>query len=117
MALKSELMASSLPTAAASKLGFDTPATAVAAAGASQVTATPLTSNFSLVTTGSGGVIIQERHAITIVYNGLGGALNVYPPSGCSINAIAANSPFSLTSGKCAIIMCAGTNYSLYMSA
>ena len=117
MALKSELMAAGMPVGQASKIGFDTPNITVAAAGANQAAATPLVSNFAIIASGSGGVIINERHSMTCVFNNSGGAVNVYPPVGSSINAGAANAAFSLSNGKSALIVSAGTNFMLNMSA
>lgn len=117
MALKQELMASSLPAAAASKLGYDTPALTVAAAGSGQTSATLLTSNFSLVASGSGGVLITELKSQTAVINASGGNINVYPPSGMNINNLAANAAFVLTSAKQAVFVPAGVTYVGIMSA
>lgn len=120
MALKQELMASSLPGAAASKIGFDTPNTAVAAAGSTQGGATVLTSNFSLVTSGgAGGVIIREQHAPTVVSvaSGAGGTITVYPPLGGSINNSAANTGFTLAVGVTGIFIPAGLNWMAIRSA
>lgn len=120
MALKAELMASSLPGAAASKIGFDAPATAVAAAGSTQGGATPLVSNFSIVTSGgAGGVIISEKHALTtvIVASGAGGTITVYPPVGGTINNLSANAGFAVAVGKQAIFFPAGLNWTAILSA
>lgn len=120
MALKQELMASSLPGAAASKIGFDTPAAAVAAAGSTQGAATPLVSNFSIVTSGgAGGVIITEKHAPTVVAvaSGAGGTITVYPPVGGTINALAANAGFAVAISKQAMFIPAGLNWAAILSA
>jgi hypothetical protein len=117
MALKQELMASGLSAAAASKIGYDTPATNVAAAGTTQSTATPLISNFSIVASGAGGVLLTELRAPTIVVNNSGAAVNVFPPVGCSINALAVNTAFSLTNGKQAQFTPAGVLFAGIMSA
>jgi hypothetical protein len=117
MALKQELMASSLPAQAANKLGYDTAALTVAAAGSGQTSATLLTSNFSLVASGSGGVLIGAKDGVTVVINASGGNINVYPPSGCSINNLSANGAFTLTSAKQAIFVTAGLNIAAIMSA
>lgn len=120
MALKQELMASSLPAAAASKLGYDTPATAVAQAGSSLATATLLTSNFSIVTSGTGGVQITELKSPTVVINNSGASCNVYPPaspSSCAINALSAGAAFAVANGKQAIFIPAGPNFVGLLSA
>lgn len=118
MALKDELMHSSLPAAAASKLGFDTGALTVTAAGSTQGGATTLVSNFSLVTGGSGGgVLINEKHAMTAVINNTGGNVTVYPPVGGSINALSANAGLVVGNGKQAIFVPAGLNWVGILSA
>jgi len=117
MALKSELMASSLPASAASKLGFDAPATAVAQAGSGQSTATALVSNFSIVTSGTGGVIITELRSPTVVINTSGASCNVYPPVGSSINGLSANTAFAVGNNKQAYFEPAGTNFVGILSA
>jgi len=114
MALKSELMASSLPASAASKLGFDTPAT-VAAAGSGQSTATVLAGNYANVTSGSGGVLLAEK--LAAVVNTSGGSLNVYPPSGQSINGLSANAAFAVGNNKQALFIQAGTVWLGILSA
>lgn len=116
MALKGDLMASSLPAQAANKLGFDA-LTAFAAAGASQTTATTLTSNCANVSSGSGGVIIGQPDGINVIVNTSGGAVNVYPPVGGTINGGTLNAAFSLTNNKTLIVFSAGLNYIANMSA
>ena len=118
MALKGELMASSLPAAAANKLGFDAQAT-VSAAGTTQGTATTLVSNFSNVTTAAAnsGVIIGRANEINVVINNGANPVKVYPPSGHAINGGSANAAFTVTNGKAAIFYPAGTNWCANMSA
>lgn len=115
MALKSELMASSLPASVASKLGFDPPASSVAAAGSGQSTATLLTSNFSIVASGSGGVQLAGK--IAAVINTSGGSVNVYPPNGGAINGLSANAAFAVGNNKQALFIEAGTNWVGILSA
>lgn len=113
-------MAASAPSALASKIGFDTPAATVAAAGSSQATATSLTSNFSIVTSGgAGGVIITEKHAPTAVAvaSGAGGTITVYPPVGGTINSGSANAGFAVAVGKQALFIPAGLNWIAILSA
>lgn len=117
MALKTELMASSAPGALADKLGYDTPATAVVAAGSGQSSATALTSNFSIVASGSGGVVLSEKRARTVVINNSGGSINVYPFSGAAINALSANAAFAVGNGKQAFFEPAGLNIAGILSA
>lgn len=117
MALKQELMASSLPAAAASKLGYDTPVTAVAAAGSGQSSATSLTANFSIVTSGTGGVIITEARAPTVVVNTSGSSVTLYPPSGCYINGLTVNTGFTVTNNKQALVQPAGLYFGVFLSA
>lgn len=119
MALKTELMASSMPATLANKLGFDTPNTAVAAAGSTQGAATVLTSNFSLVTSGgAGGVILRgDSPTVVSVAAGAGGTITVYPPVGGSINNSAANAGFTVAVGVTAIFLPAGLNWMAIRSA
>lgn len=76
---------------------------AVSAAGSTQGTATALTTMINNVTTvaASTGVVLPTAAAgyIVIVRNGGANTLNVYPATGASINAGAANSAHSLPVG------------------
>lgn len=120
MALKAELMATGMPATQASKIGFDTPAGAVAAAGSTQGGATALVSNFSVVTSGgAGGVIITEKFApcAVAVASGAGGTITVYPPVGGTINNLAANAGFAVAVNKQALFIPAGLNWIAILSA
>lgn len=87
-------------------------AAAVVAAGTTQATATVLAADFNDVLTGAGGVALaQLQPAQTmVVFNGLGGNLNVYPTGAGSINALAAHAPFVLGTGKTQIFTCRSLN-------
>jgi hypothetical protein len=99
MAQKAELMASSLPASAASKLGFD-PLTAFAAAGSGQSSATSLTANAANVSSGSGGVVLASNEQTYLIVNSSGSNVSVYPPSGGAFNGGTVNAAFTLTNGK-----------------
>src|SRR6185437_2558533 len=117
MALKQELMASSLPWQAANKIGLDA-LTAFAAAGSTQATATALTSNCFNVSSGSGGgVILPANTEMFFGINSSGGNVTLYPPIGSSINGGAVNSGFTMTTGKTVFGIPAGTNILVNMSA
>lgn len=116
MALKSDLMQSGVAAQLANKLGSD-PLTTFAAAGNSQTTATTLSANTANITSGSGGVIIGHVDEINLIVNNSGGAVNVYPPVGGTINGGTLNAAFSLTNGKALIVFPAGTNFIANMSA
>lgn len=120
MALKSELMAAGMPAAMASKVGFDVAASTIAAAGSTQITATPLVSNFSIVASGgAGGVIITEKHAPTAVAvtAGAGGSITVYPPVGGTINGAAINTGLVVAVSKQCLFIPAGLNWIALLSA
>ena len=117
MALKQELMGSSAPASLASKLGFDTPALTVAQAGSSQTTATSLVSNFSILTSGTGGVIITGIKDPVVVINISGASANVYPPVGSSINGLSANAAFAIGNNKQGLFFPAGLNWVGILSA
>ena len=89
----------------------------VAAAGTTQGTGTAITSAINVVTSGTGGVVLPAPTAgmeITVI-NTLGSALNVYPSSGCQIDALGSNVAFSLGAGAklCYIATSATQWYSL----
>lgn len=72
----------------------------VAAAGTAQGTPTPLTHDLNLVSSGTGGVILQDIGigtgiAFTVI-NGTASPVNVYPPSGGTILGLAQNAAYAL---------------------
>lgn len=77
---------------------------AVTAAGTTQATATALDSEWNVVTsTPSGSGVVLDGFNIgvsTTVFNEGGATLNVYPPSGMKIDALATNAAYSLANGK-----------------
>ena len=81
----------------------------LAAAGATQGTATVLSNDWNEVLSGAGGVALADLQPgqQMVVYNGTGGSIEVYPPSGGQINALAVNAGFSLGNGKTQIFRCA----------
>jgi hypothetical protein len=71
---------------------------AIAAAGTTQATGTALTTSVNVVTSGTGGVVLPSGVAgmLVTVINTTGAAINVYPAVGAQIDAMAANTAFSL---------------------
>lgn len=81
----------------------------LAATGATQALALPLTDDYNEVLTGSGlGVMLAQLQPSQQqwVFNGTGGGLNVYPQLGGRIDAIAVNGPYVLANGKTQIFTC-----------
>jgi hypothetical protein len=100
----SALMAAGMPPAQANMLGTG-PATGATPAGASQGTATQLTSpTTTLGTASAAGVILPSAagQPTYVVYNNSGNAQNVYPAVGETINALTANTAVSVPSAKAA---------------
>ena len=98
----SALMAAGFSAAQANMLGTN-PAATIVPAGSTQQTATQLTPGCSLLgTAAAGGVILPSAagQPDCTVYNNSGNAQNVYPASGETINSLAANTAFSVASGK-----------------
>lgn len=94
---------------------FRIPYATVAAAGATQATATALTAGVTYVSGGAAatGVILPSATtlgtgAICAVYNSNATAINLYPATGESLNRAAANAAVSLAAGA-ATIMISGT--------
>jgi hypothetical protein len=85
----------------------------ISAAGATQGTATALTKDINEVTTvaaGTGVILFASAAGNRVhIANAGANALAVYPASGEAINALAANTAFSLPAGKNAIFFCAAT--------
>ncbi len=83
----------------------------LSAAGSTQGTATAITkqtNEFTTVGSGQGAVLPSpEQGEFIFVQNSGANALNVYPASGHSINALAANAAFSLAVGKNALFWAA----------
>ncbi len=116
MALKSELMASSMSAAEANKLGLDPMAT-VTQLGSTQATALVLAANCVNVTAGTGGILLQSSQGMYYIANNAGANCIVYPPIGGTINGGTLNAGFTLTTGKTLIVFSAGLNYLANMSA
>jgi hypothetical protein len=76
----------------------------VTAAGTTQADATPLESEWNVVTStpANTGVLLDGFNVgvSTTVFNEGGLTLKVYPPPGMAIDAIATNGPYSLSNGK-----------------
>jgi len=109
MALKSELMASGMPWELARLLGFDPPVN-FTAAGASQTTATTLTSNHAVVNAGSGGgVILGDAQQMWFVQNGAGVNVTVYPPVVASFSGLSQNAGITVSNTKALFMEPGGT--------
>jgi hypothetical protein len=89
----------------------------ISAAGSSQATATALSSVYNFITAGTGGVLLptMQPGQSVAVFNQTASAINVYPPSGASINGGAANAAVSLPANTSATFVCqtATTFYTL----
>ena len=76
----------------------------LSAAGTTQATATAITSQtneFTTVAASSGAILPSpEQGEFIFIANAGANAMNVYPATGHSINALAANAAFSLAAGK-----------------
>lgn len=108
MATVQNLMGSGMPGLQAGKIGT-TESTALTATGSAQGDALQLVASWNKFSTvgASTGCILPKSHGqpITTILNGGSNALSVYPATGETINAIAANSAFSLTNAKAMILI------------
>lgn len=79
-------------------------ASGLSAAGTTQATATPVTTDIAMFGTValSTGAVLKSDIGVKTVFNGGANALLVYPPVGGTINAGAANASFSVAIGKSA---------------
>lgn len=75
----------------------------VAAAGTTQGTATILNAKTNLVTSGTGGVVVNILQTTKIV-NRAGVTINVYPNSGAAIDALGTNAAATLLNGNSATL-------------
>lgn len=108
--------------AASGRVALKANATGLTAAGTTQGTAlaiTNQTNEFTTVAASSGGILPSpEQGEFIFVANAGANALNVYPASGHSINALAANTAFSLAAGKNAVFWAASaTKWYVNLSA
>jgi hypothetical protein len=73
----------------------------VIAAGTTQPTATVLSNDFNIVATGTGGVQLPNVQVGQPVYvfNATAAAINVYPPTGGTVDSLAVNAPYLLAAG------------------
>ncbi len=78
------------------------------ATGSDQANALALGDDFNEVTGGGGGVALDALHPgqLQLVYNGIGGNLNVYPALSAQIDALAINVPYVLANTKTQIFWC-----------
>ena len=79
------------------------------AAGSGRTTAQQLSEDFNEVTSGTGGVALHplKPGQFMLVFNGLGGNLNVYPANMGQIDALAVDAPYVLATGKSQLFWCA----------
>ena len=97
--------------AASGRVALKANASGLTAAGTTQGTAlaiTNQTNEFTTVAASSGGILPSpEQGEFIFVANAGANALNVYPATGHSINALSANTAFSLAAGKNALFWAA----------
>jgi len=97
--------------AASGRMAVKANASGLSAAGTTQGTATAITNQtneFTTVGSGQGGILPSpEQGEFIFVANAGANALLVYPASGHSINALSANTAFSLAAGKNAMFWAA----------
>lgn len=89
----------------------------IAAAGADETDATPVTSGFQIVTGADAakGVILPEATAVDIgsviaISNAVAAVLLVYPASGGTINAAAADAALSQNASSLGLYFCTGVD-------
>jgi hypothetical protein len=89
------------------------PVAAVAAAGSTQGDAAALAEGINVVSAADGtkGVILPTAVAgmVIIVKNTAAGALKIYPATGGAINAVAANSAYSITNLTSSLLVASST--------
>lgn len=77
--------------------------TGITAVGTTQATATPLMAEWNEVSTtplNSGVVLFNFAEGFdSVIFNQGANPLNIYPPIGCSIDALGANNPYVLAAG------------------
>jgi len=97
--------------AASGRVALKQNGSGLSGAGTTQGTATAITkqtNEFTTVAASSGAILPSpEQGEFIFVANAGANALNVYPASGHSINALAANAAFSLAAGKNAVFWAA----------
>lgn len=79
------------------------------ASGAAQATALGLVDDFNEVLAGSGGggqLAELQAGQTQVVFNGSGGGINVYPPVGSKIDALALNAAYALANNKTQVFTC-----------
>ncbi len=112
------------PLQSRASMGF--PSVSLTASGTTQVTALALPTDFNVFSTvaaSSGAILpatgfqVQTTDTIIVVNHGAN-ALSVYPPLGGTIGVSAANTAFSVPSGKTAWFLVVGVNaYAASVSA
>lgn len=118
MALKSELMAAGMPAGEANRVGVD--AIAHLTPGADSQGGTPVIASMTILDTASAGSVTMPTaggKGPYAVMNNSGANQKIYPASGETLNASSANTAFTLTSAKSAILIPAGNGWFVVMSA
>ena len=109
MSLGWKLFGSGLPSMAVAAIGNDV-ASGLTATGTTQGTAYAMTyadNEFTTVTSGTGASLYAGTPGDTqFVYNGGANALTVYPPSGSSLNGLAANAGALISTNTGCIFKC-----------
>lgn len=114
MALATELTGLGMPGALAGSIG-NTRGAALTGAGTTQADATLFTASVNFATTVASGAGFRLPPAagqpVTFFNNGGANDAAVFPATGESINAIAANSAFTVTAGESAVFFPAGNRW------
>lgn len=109
MSLGHKLKGSGLSDLAVAAIGYDA-ASGLTATGTNQATAYSLTASdneFTTVASGTGAILYAGTPGDSqVVYNGGANALTVYPPSGSSINGLAANAGILLPTNTSCMFKC-----------
>lgn len=108
--------------AASGRVALKTNGSGLSAAGTTQGTATAITNqtnDFTTVAASSGAILPSpEQGEFIFVANSGANAMALYPASGHSINALAANTAFSVPAGKSVIVWAAtATKWIVHLSA
>lgn len=123
MTLAGDLINAGLPAGVAEIMGWF-PTTTFAATGTTQGTAAQLPANYTVITSATGGASDSVRVskdvnggklAPIMIVNATSAAVNVFPSTGESINALAANAALVVAANKAVILI--PISQTLYASA
>ncbi|MBV8649686.1 hypothetical protein [Paludibacterium sp.] len=120
-----KMVGAGVPPSAAQQIAGADVATGLVATGSTQATALAATADtnvFATVAASTGTVIFQGPAAgpgdTQFFFNGGANALSVYPPVSGQINALGANTAFSLAAGKSLEVRCvSSTQFYTILSA